>query len=199
MSPTPPLTGPCSSGAGPCPGNGSSSTAPAAASGWPPCSWPGPVASPSSAPPALPKAAAWPTEQGAHHVLDHHREGYLQEALRLTEDRGVDLICELLADVNLDRDLEILATRGRVVVIGSRGTVTIDPRRTMMQESDIRGMTVFGATDQEFKEIHAAVGAGLANGTLKPVVGRELPLAEAAQAHRDIMEKKAYGKIVLIP
>ena len=138
-------------------------------------------------------------EQGAHHVLDHHREGYLQEALRLTEDRGVDLICELLADVNLDRDLEILATRGRVVVIGSRGTVTIDPRRTMMQESDIRGMTVFGATDQEFREIHAAVGAGLANGTLKPVVGRELPLAEAAQAHRDIMEKKAYGKIVLIP
>ena len=139
------------------------------------------------------------TEQGAHHVLDHHREGYLKESLRLTEDRGVDLICELLADVNLDRDLEILATRGRVVVIGSRGTVTIDPRRTMMQESDIRGMTIFGATDQEFREIHAALGAGLANGTLKPVVGRELPLAEAAQAHRDIMEKKAYGKIILVP
>ena len=138
-------------------------------------------------------------EQGAHHVLDHHREGYLQEARRLTQDRGVDLICELLANVNLDRDLEILAPRGRVVVIGSRGPVTIDPRRTMAQESDIRGMTVFGATDQEFKEIHAAVGAGLANGSLKPVVGRELPLAEAAQAHRDIMEKKAFGKIILIP
>ena len=138
-------------------------------------------------------------EQGAHHVLDHHREGYLQEALRLTENRGVDVICELLANVNLDRDLEILATGGRVVVIGSRGTVTIDPGHAMMREADILGMIVFGATEKEFKAIHAALGAGLANGTLKPVVGCELPLAEAAKAHHDIMGKKAYGKIVLIP
>jgi len=138
-------------------------------------------------------------EQGAHHVLDHHRQGYLQEALRLTENRGVDVICELLANVNLDRDLEILATGGRVVVIGSRGTVTIDPRHIMMREADILGMVVFGATEKELKAIHAALGAGLANGTLKPVVGCKLPLAEAAKAHHDIMEKKAYGMIVLIP
>jgi NADPH:quinone reductase len=70
-------------------------------------------------------------EQGAHHVLDHHQEDYLEEALQLTENRGVDVICELLANVNLGRDLEILATGGRVVVIGSRGTVTIDPRHAM--------------------------------------------------------------------
>ena len=138
-------------------------------------------------------------EQGAHHVLNHTREGYLEEALRITENRGVDVICELLANVNLDRDLEILATGGRVVVIGSRGTVTIDPRRAMMREADILGMTVFGATEKEFKAIHAVLGAGLANGTIKPVVSRELPLADAAKAHHDIMEKKAYGKIVLIP
>jgi NADPH2:quinone reductase len=138
-------------------------------------------------------------EQGAHHVLDHHREGYLQEALQLTENRGVDVICEMLADVNLGRDLEILATGGRVVVVGSRGTVTIDPRHTMTREAEILGMTLFGATDKEFKAIHAALAAGLANGTLTPVVGRELPLAEAAKAHHDIIEKKAYGKMVLIP
>jgi NADPH2:quinone reductase len=138
-------------------------------------------------------------EQGAHHVLDHHREGYLQEALQITENRGIDVICELLANVNLGRDLEVLATGGRVVVIGSRGTVTLDPRQTMAREAEILGMIIFGATEKEFTAIHAALVAGLANGTLRPVVGRELPLSEAAQAHHDIMEKKAFGKIVLIP
>ena len=137
--------------------------------------------------------------QGAHYVLDHHQEGYLQEAMQITENRGVDVICELLANVNLGRDLEVLAKGGRVVVIGSRGTVTIDPRLVLVQEANILGMVVWEASDQELKAIHAALGAGLANGTLKPVVGTELPLAEAAKAHHDIMEKKAYGKIVLIP
>jgi NADPH2:quinone reductase len=47
--------------------------------------------------------------------------------------------------------------------------------------------------------MHAALGAGLANGTLRPVVGRELPLAEAAAAHRTVLEPGAYGKIVLVP
>ncbi len=138
-------------------------------------------------------------EQGAHHVLDHGREGYLQEALRLTENRGVDVILEMLANVNLGRDLEVLAGHGRVVVIGSRGTVTVDPRHTIIHEANILGMYIWGATEKETRSLHAALGAGLANGTLKPVVGRELPLAEAPKAHHDIMETKAYGKIVLIP
>ncbi len=138
-------------------------------------------------------------EQGAHYVLDHGKNGYLQETMQITENRGVDVICELLANVNLGRDLEVLAKGGRVVIIGSRGTVTIDPRLVLVQEANILGMVVWEATDQELKAIHAALGAGLANGTLKPVVGTELPLAEAAKAHHDLMEKKAYGKIVLIP
>ena len=138
-------------------------------------------------------------EQGAHYVLNHHQDGYLQEAMQITANRGVDVVVELLANVNLGHDPEILATGGRIAVIGSRGPVTVDPRFTMMKEATIVGMTVWGATDKEIRSIYAALGAGLANGTLTPVVGRELPLAEAAQAHHDIMEKKAYGKIVLIP
>ncbi len=138
-------------------------------------------------------------EQGAHHVLDHSQEGYLQEVRKLTDNRGVDVICEMLANVNLGRDLEVLAAHGRVVVIGSRGTVNVDPRLTIGRESCILGMYIWGATEQETASLHAALGAGLANGTLKPVVGRELPLAEAARAHHEIMETRAYGKIILIP
>ncbi|MGA9820361.1 MAG: zinc-binding dehydrogenase, partial [Desulfobaccales bacterium] len=95
--------------------------------------------------------------------------------------------------------LEVLAAGGRVVVIGSRGTVAIDPRLTMVREASILGMSYMAATEKEIQSLHAALGAGLANGTLHPVVGRELPLAEAARAHHDIMETRAYGKIVLIP
>jgi len=138
-------------------------------------------------------------EQGAHHVLDHYAPDHLQQVMELTENRGVDVILEMLANVNLGRDLEVLASHGRVVVIGSRGTVTVDPRLTIIHEANILGMYIWGATDEETMSLHAALGAGLANGTLRPVVGRELPLAEAARAHHEIMETKAFGKIVLIP
>lgn len=138
-------------------------------------------------------------EHGAHHVLDHRAEGYLEEAMRLTEGRGVDVIVEMLANVNLDRDLGLLATFGRVVVVGNRGRVEIDPRQAMARDASILGMTQFNVTPREFAEIHAALGAGLANGTLRPVVGKQFLLAQAAEAHRAVMRPGAHGKIVLLP
>jgi NADPH2:quinone reductase len=105
----------------------------------------------------------------------------------------------MLANVNLDRDLELLAFRGRVVVIGSRGRVEIDPRKTMGKDAAILGMTLFNATREEFVEIHAGIRAGLENGSLSPSVGRELPLDQAAQSHDAVMQPGAMGKIVLVP
>ncbi len=138
-------------------------------------------------------------EQGAHHVLDHHAPNYLSRVLDLTGGRGVDLILEMLANVNLGKDLGILAQRGRVVVIGSRGTVEIDPRETMGRDAGILGMSLFNIPDRERMSAHAALVAGLENGTLRPVVGQELPLEDAPRAHHAVMEPGAYGKIVLIP
>ncbi|WP_298435804.1 zinc-binding dehydrogenase, partial [Geobacter sp.] len=134
-----------------------------------------------------------------HHVLDHRKEGYLDEIPELTCDRGVDVVLEMLANVNLDRDLGVLAKGGRVVVIGSRGRVEIDPRALFKGEASILGMTLFNATDRELASMHAAFGEGLSNGTLRPVVSRELPLAEAAAAHHAVMETSTLGKIVLLP
>jgi len=138
-------------------------------------------------------------EQGAHYILDHHVPNYLDKVLTLTEGRGVDVILELLANVNLGRDLGILTKGGRVVVIGSRGPVEINPRDAMSREAVILGMTLWNASEREVASIHAAIGAGLENGVLSPVIGREMALAEAPRAHRMIIESKAYGKIVLIP
>jgi NADPH2:quinone reductase len=137
--------------------------------------------------------------EGAHHVLDHRAPDYLDQLLALTNQRGVDVVLEMLANVNLGKDLNILAPAGRVVVIGSRGTVEIDPRATMGKDAAILGMSLLIAPAADLARIHAALVAGLENGTLRPPVGREMSLADAAAAHRAVMEPGAYGKIVLLP
>ena len=138
-------------------------------------------------------------EQGAHHVLNHRESDYLSKIPALTGGRGPDVILEMLANVNLDRDLDIVAPHGRVMVIGNRGRIEIDPRKMMGKDATIRGMTLFNTTREEFREIHAGIVAGLESGTLNPVIGKELPLEQAAQAHVAVMEPGAFGKIVLIP
>jgi NADPH:quinone reductase len=136
-------------------------------------------------------------EQGAHDVFDHRAPDYLAQIMDATSGRGVDVILEMLANVNLGNDLTLLAPRGRVVVIGSRGRVEIDGRDTMARDADIRGMVLPNTPAGEMGSIHAALVGGLENETLRPVVGQELPLAEAPRAHRAVMEPGAFGKIVL--
>jgi len=137
--------------------------------------------------------------QGAHHALNHREADYLSQVAPLSEERGVDVVIEMLANVNLDHDLDILAPGGRVVVIGSRGRVDIDPRKAMSRDAAILGMTLFNATRPELRQIHAGLAAGLDNGTLSPVIARRLPLEHAAAAHEAVMEPGALGKIVLLP
>ncbi len=136
--------------------------------------------------------------EGAHHVFDHSQSGYLQKIVDATGGRGVDVVLEMLANVNLGNDLKLLAPQGRVIVIGSRGDVTITPRDLMSRRTSIRAFTLWGISEAEDKEIHAGLFAGLENGTLRPVIGTELPLRDAARAHQQVLERGAFGKIVLI-
>jgi NADPH:quinone reductase len=137
--------------------------------------------------------------EGAHEVLDHSAPNHFEEALAATGGRGYDLILEMLANVNLGRDLGILAPHGRVSVVGSRGNAEITPRDMMGRDGAILGMSLWNTTPQELISIHAALVAGLENKTLRPVIGQEIPLGEAGRAHTAIMAGGAYGKIVLIP
>jgi len=138
-------------------------------------------------------------KEGAHEVLNHKSASYLDELTKLTGGRGADVILEMLANVNLAKDLGVLAMRGRIVVIGNRGSVEINPRDAMVRDAAILGMTLFNVNDSDMASIHAGLVSGLENGTLRPVIGKEMPLAEAARAHKDVMESAAYGKIVLTP
>jgi NADPH2:quinone reductase len=137
--------------------------------------------------------------EGAHQVFDHSKAGYQEEIMKATGGRGVDIILEMLANVNLAADLKLLATNGRVIIIGNRGEITINPRDLMLRRASARGFTLWGITTPEETAIHAGLIAGLENGTLRPIVAKELPLAEALCAHKEILEPGAAGKIVLIP
>ena len=137
--------------------------------------------------------------QGDVRVVDHRDPSHMEAAVGLAGGRGFDIIIEFLANVNLGHDLKALAQRGRVVVVGSRGTVEVDPRDLMNAEGAVLGMRTPNARPEEVEAARAAVDAGLRSGVLRPVVGRELPLAEAPRAHHLIMERPALGRLVLVP
>jgi NADPH:quinone reductase len=138
-------------------------------------------------------------EQGAHHVLDHGAPGYLDEVLKLTDGKGVDVILEMLANVNLQKDFGALAMRGRVAVIGNRGSIDFNPRLAMNKNAAILGVALFHATPAQLAGIHDALVEGLRNGTLRPAIHQELPLGQAPRAHEAVMENGHHGKIVLVP
>jgi len=139
------------------------------------------------------------TKQGARHAINHRSAGYLDQITSVTGGRGPDVILEMLANVNLDHDLTVVAPGGRVVVIGNRGRVEIDARKIMSKDCAVYGLALWGIPPDEVRRAHHAIIAGLDSGALNPVVGREMPLAEAGRAHVAVMEPGAHGKIVLIP
>jgi NADPH:quinone reductase len=139
-------------------------------------------------------------KEGAHYALDHHAPDMGEQLSRLTGGKGVDVILEMLANKNLGKDLTLLAKFGRVVVVGSRGPVEINPRDGMGRDAKIITMTILNCSPEDLATIHAALVAGLENGTLRPIIGQEIPLRDAARAHEEVMKPSgAHGKIVLVP
>jgi NADPH2:quinone reductase len=138
-------------------------------------------------------------EQGADCVFDHTSEDHLGDIHELADANGVQIILEMLANVNLERDFEALAMFGRIVIIGSRGSLQFTPRQAMTKEATIYGMSFFNSTDDERAEIHSAIYNALREGFLSPVIRESLPLADAPRAHHDVIDNKGFGKIVLVP
>src|SRR5215468_7905963 len=88
--------------------------------------------------------------EGADQAVDHTRNGYLDEVKRLT-GKGPELILEMLANINLAADMDLVAKYGRIIIIGNRGEITINPRVAMMKELDIRGIALWNATPEQVK------------------------------------------------
>ena len=132
------------------------------------------------------------TRWGAQ-AVDHSQPDYLSQVGQ------PDIILEMLANLNLQKDLEVLAKYGRIVVIGNRGSLDFNPRAAMAKEATLLAMNLFNAPPEAMQEIHQAVYAGLTSGYLQPQVGRTFPMSEAAASHQAVLQPGALGKVVLQP
>ncbi|MEB3314165.1 MAG: NADPH:quinone reductase [Cyanobacteriota bacterium] len=139
------------------------------------------------------------TQQGADLVLDHHSASYPEAIMAATQGQGVNAIVDMLANQNLGIDLTLLAPAGRVVVVGSRGPVTVNPREILSRESQVTGVNLFSTPADHLHHLQNALYAGVTRGALQPVVREELPLAQAAQAHQRMLAPGALGNWVLLP
>ncbi len=139
------------------------------------------------------------TAQGAHHVLDHRAPDYLKQLMELTGGRGVDVILEMAAHVNLGKDLTVLAKAGRVASSAAAARWKSIRATPWAATPPFWACSFTTPPTRKWPAFIARIGAGLENGTLRPVVAREMPLAEAAQGHQAVMEPGALGKIVLVP
>ncbi|MFW6213403.1 MAG: NADPH:quinone reductase [Spirochaetota bacterium] len=137
--------------------------------------------------------------QGVSERVEHGTAEGADALRRMSEPRGFDVIVEMLANVNLQLDLELLAPRGRVIVVGSRGTIEVAPRSLMRRESDVRGVMLYGATAEELREIHTAIALAGKEGTISPIIHKSFSLENAAEAHRAVIEERSAGKIILNP
>lgn len=135
-------------------------------------------------------------EQGADYAMDHLTPDNRDELQRFTNGKGPDVILEFLANKNLAIDMEVIAKYGRIIVIGNRGTIEINPRLLMAKDSEIRGLGVPNYTEAEYRESFQTINELLTIGALVPVVGRHFKLEEAQEAHRAIMDQKTRGKLV---
>ncbi|KAG8196027.1 hypothetical protein JTE90_028997 [Oedothorax gibbosus] len=136
---------------------------------------------------------------GANFAVCHREYGYMKEIMHITGGYGTDIVLEMLANVNLDNDLDIMARRGRIVIVGSRGCTHIDPRKLMSKELTVSGCALMDSDLSEWKEMSTAVIKMCEEGIVKPVIDRKYALADAAKAHYDIINNSgAKGKLILI-
>lgn len=134
---------------------------------------------------------------GADYAIPHVTEENKDEIMALTDHKGPDIIIEFLADVNLETDSKIIANYGRIVIVGSRGTIEFTPRNLMTNDATITGMALTYPESKDVVEMHHGVTALVESGFLKPVIGRTFSLDEIQEAHEHLMGSSGDGRTIL--
>ena len=138
------------------------------------------------------------TKSGAHHTFNHREDGYETKMKEQTNGEGFDVIIENLANVNLEKDLQMMKKNARIMIVGSRGPITINPRHLMAPEASIKGVALGSTTDEQYEQIGTAISNGIISGWVNPVIDKEYSMDETPTAHYDIINSKgAKGNLVL--
>ncbi len=135
-------------------------------------------------------------ELGANEVFNHKSSDYIERIAQKAGEKGIDVVIEMLADVNLGKDLSLIAKRGRIVIVGSHGDVKLTPRDAMSKDAAILGMMVNNMTSKELGENLSRLTAAMETG-LRVYIGKQLPLAKASEAHKVVMDGSLTGKVIL--
>jgi len=138
---------------------------------------------------------------GAQVIFDHkNNPDYVSEILShetVKANGGVDLIIEMLANVNLEKDLQMIKKGGRIIIVGNRGRIEITPRDIMFKESWVTGVMLMETTEEEKKQTVKWLEDGLSKGQLKPTAGKLFKLENSDQAHVEVIEGNANGKVII--
>ncbi len=135
---------------------------------------------------------------GADFTLNHINEDTIEEIIHLTDGNGPDVIIEMLANHNLETDSKMIAKYGRIVVVGSRGTIDFTPRNLMTNEASVTGMTFTYPEEIELKEMVHGLNTLLNDGTLKPIIGNRHSLDEPIEAYHSLMKSSGNGRTIFV-
>jgi putative PIG3 family NAD(P)H quinone oxidoreductase len=144
-------------------------------------------------------------ELGADRAFDYHDGDFVQRTLDATGGDGVDVVLDCIGGKYLEPNLGVLATDGRLVIIGLMGgrSGELDLGRMLGRRLSVIGSTLRSrpAPDKEriIGCLMARFGPSVSDGSLRPVIHQVVPLAEASEAHRMMASGDIFGKVVLSP
>lgn len=141
---------------------------------------------------------------GADVAIDYVRDDFVAATLAATDGAGVDMVVDSLGGSNLVRSIGALKYRGRIMQVGisGRDAERLDPVALWAGCNSVQGVFFPSSLPQEYVRTHAAVAAILADvavGHLQVVIDRVFPLAQAADAHRYVLSRQAFGRVLLQP
>lgn len=131
---------------------------------------------------------------GADYAIPHVTEENKKQLLEITDNKGPDVIIEFLANVNLETDSKVIAKKGRIIIVGNRGTIEFTPRNLMANEATVTGMAFTHPTEETLHEVEHGIRALISTGYLKPQVGQKFTLEEAPEAHEHLMGSSGDGR-----
>jgi putative PIG3 family NAD(P)H quinone oxidoreductase len=145
-------------------------------------------------------------ELGAEILINYRDEDFVARVHEATDSAGADVIFDIMGAAYLDRNIDALATDGRLIIIGMQGGVKgeLNIAKLLSKRAHVIGTTLRGrptngpnSKSEVVAAVREAVWPMIADGRVRPVIGARLPIQEAGEAHRMLSAGEVTGKVVL--